>query len=127
MKANELMIGDWVEVIDSDHLKYVKVRNILDISIVTERCEYESEVINLINIKPILLTAEILEKNGWEKSSITDYKWSALYEGNRLPDMWEDTNKHYLMVIGLIDVNINYIHELQHALKQYKIDKQIEL
>lgn len=132
MKANELMIGDWVEVINSDHLKYVKVRNILDNSIITEEGEYESEEVKLTNIKSIPLTEEILESNGFVRYDKHEYSVT-------------DSNYNYLKVRCYADTNfeignafdeegelqafadIQYVHELQHALRLCGIDKNIEL
>lgn len=67
MENCELMIGNWVEVILSDHLKYVKVVEIYDKSVLVKdgKDEWEPEEIDIANIKPIPLTEEILLANGF--------------------------------------------------------------
>lgn len=136
LTAKDLMVGDKVEVINSDHLKYVKVRNILDNSIITEEGEYESEEIKLENIKPIHLTAEILEKNGvvyaYERDVCTeDYtriKWKG-YQYNDENVLIDYCNGYIRIMNGIpaacVEMDINYVHELQHALRLCGIDKEI--
>lgn len=129
MKANELMmIGDWVEVINSDHLKYVKVRNILDNSIITEEGENESEEVKLTNIKSIPLTIEIIERNGFKYEYgigwILDKYGFTMEYGHRPFEEYVD----YLFVWCADSiVPLYYVHEQQHALKLCGIEKEIEL
>lgn len=64
MKANELMIGDWVQTNDLyKAIKDVKVRAISQYSVLDETT---SQWIDCQHIEPIPLTKEILEKNGVE-------------------------------------------------------------
>lgn len=105
MKANELMIGDWVLV----HNKPQQV------AIVEETCisywaelAFSDELLtpSFAEIAPIPLTAEILEKNGWKFDEIdgTYYNKIDVY-GRKAP---------YSIFDGII---INSVHELQHALR----------
>lgn len=92
MKANKLMIGDWVnspngyfriKLIDSEWSKDMEER-----------------------ITPIPLTPEILEKNGWWQDEIdgTYHNTMNVY-GRKAP-------------FSIFDgVAINYVHDLQHALR----------
>lgn len=140
MKANELMIGDWVEVIFNDHLKYVQIAEIYQSSILTKESEFESEEVFIDNIRPIPLTPEILEKNGFEiyeqdftsnivyKFGSFDYIEYVEYPkyfniGNKI------TYKHFTRVITHIHplMRIRYVHELQHALRLCGIEKEITL
>lgn len=52
MKATELMIGDWI-VKPSGHIRTI------------DRAEFSNDDAWFEDIKPIPLTPEILEKNGW--------------------------------------------------------------
>lgn len=130
MKATELMVGDWVSLFQGNpdgsscnvQVSYIGVYGEVGI----EGCEeYTSANCNLLF--PIPLTPEILEKNF---SSTTDwyfigtdkfcfridkykYKWD-LYFGRD----GKGTN---------LRIKINYVHELQHALRLCRIDKEIEI
>ena len=106
MKSNELMPGDWVY--------YGKmVVPILQLSI---NREYPS-------IKPIPITPEILEKNGFEE-----------FDGWRILDM-DDVEIRWIGTIleisgshGNMELpNVQHVHELQHAIRLCGIDKEIVL
>lgn len=123
MKATELMIGDWVLVKN----KPVQVVGITTDSIETTDKEgycYEDY------FKPITLTAEILEKNGF-KRFVDD-------EGQELYDLqigeWEITYMSifgcpYMTIEDILDYDsahsvmnlkdsIYHVHELQHELRK---------
>ena len=114
MKANELMIGDWVLYGD----KSVRVLQL------SENSKYDW-------VKPIPLTSEILEKNGWIQckhetcKSLYEYKglhlrhtmikrsngrWVANVNGDveKFPDEY---------TYSFLRINVFYVHELQHALR----------
>lgn len=114
MKATELMIGDWVYYGD----KPVQVLQLSD-------GKYYP------HIKPIPLTPEILEKNGWfypKQSS-----WMELDNPNR--ELWgciHTDGTLWLYSSGDCDkdesfAEIKYVHELQHCLKLCNIQKNIEI
>lgn len=76
-------------------------------------------IVKLSEIVPIPITSEILEKNDWVFDEIGgDYYNRDIHfriYGKKSP---------YMIFDG---VEINYIHELQHALKLRKIEKRIIL
>ena len=84
-----------------------------------------------IQVKPIPLTAEILEKDGWERD--IDKEWK--YNNSRiLPHycyQWEKQNVKIEMYAGLKGFTISLIigrrfyavHELQHVLRLYGLDE----
>ena len=84
-----------------------------------------------IQVKPIPLTAEILEKDGWERD--IDKEWK--YNNSRiLPHycyQWEKQNVKIEMYAGLEGFTISLIigrrfyavHELQHVLRLYGLDE----
>ena len=142
MKANELMIGDWV-VYNGD-TKYENPIQIegMDIGRSEELITSDREDVGFEGIWPIPLTPEILEKNGWEKCN-TDDDGSIQYEkeyGNincnlwlptdKFPGLfgcsrrWEELTQFYDMVNEL---PCSYVHELQHALRLCGIEKEIIL
>lgn len=125
MKANELMIGDWCFI-----------KN-YPIKALPQKVQPEHFVRSLIEFEPIPLTGEILEKNGFEGCeegsawSIFQHKEegkSALYQ------IYWSTNGFYLEIsaytsqIGDFNrMGIQFVHELQHALRLCGIDKTIKL
>ena len=103
MKANELMIGDWVIGCSGEPFK---------IGIVDPDFLYWNE------IQPIPLTQEILEKNGF----ICD-GWSWWYQDLRIV---LSTSKGVSLVCGR-QKRFEFVHQLQHALRLCDIEKEIEL
>lgn len=112
MKANELMIGDWVYLNYWDG-KYPQ--QIHGINYNSWRGEGYADWVDtdiddeasIKNVEPIPLTAEILEKNGF-KDEDADLLYT-FYDGWN----FEIHNKTMLVSCG----SIWYVHELQHALR----------
>ncbi len=144
MKAEDLMIGDWVNLnFDVDYKTgnsiygHVQVASInkdgtIDVDCTFDNSKSMQDGWHLKLIEPIPLTPEILEKNG-----ILYRKPSFYYIINDDKDL-ECT--HYIYqtiqedwVIGVdtgayecsVFARIQYVHELQHALKLCRIDKEI--
>lgn len=119
MKVDEVMLGDIVSVSGRPiHVTLAVLNNWSD------------------SIKPIPLTPEILKKNGFVNSYIdvslnqdSVYKYNHFYTGNSvIVDM--ESNKLIVKYENDIWMNLPYgrtiyIHELQHALKQCRINKEI--
>ena len=105
MKVAELMIGDWIFYGD----KSVKVLQL------SENSKYDWA-------KPIPLTPEILEKNGFcfVKSSDKDTVWNGwwIYKDLELGTCCLDRNANWPCCINITDLNIpcEYVHQLQYAL-----------
>ena len=113
MKANELMIGDWV-LYNETH------RQILEISGIDDEVYLETDelVVHQSEIQPIPLTQEILEKNGFVQDG--ESWW---YQDFRIV---LSASKGVSLVCGR-QVKFCYIHQLQHALRLCGIEKTIEL
>ena len=121
MKATDLMIGDWVLVKDAPSAEFRPcrvtiglLRNLL-ISNETKR-----------SVKPIPLTKEILEKNGFYKSEVgkRDEIGNYFLEKYDAPILFFSIHYDDGRDIGN---RIEYVHELQHALKLCGIEKEIVL
>ena len=125
MKANELMIGDWV------------YNNVADITFQVypqffSQWHNRPEQFEAI-IQPIPLTKEILEKNGW--ISKRDGSGDFIYmrentQGYGSNDMTVTKNivGNFQMIHGSFNgISVYYVHELQHCLKLVGIDKEITI
>jgi hypothetical protein len=121
MRAKELMIGDWVYSTFCD--KPCKVIGIE---------QYESEYVNVkvtnvtgakdINsLYFIPLTAEILEKNGFSKTTEAEFNYY------QMPDDCFEIDINNVGCAYSVDVIIKYVHQLQHALRLCGINKEIVL
>ena len=129
MKANELMIGDWV--LFSGELKRVKSIVVSDngverIYVFGNTCQ-----VSTINayIQPIPLTPEILKKNGWEYNNYnneTEYEEEYYVDENGF-DIHINGKNFEVRCIDAVNIQLKYLHELQHALKLCGIEKTIEL
>ena len=97
MKATELMIGDWVCL--KDDTKYelpLKVDGVLTDDISIEGEGFLGGVDEFI--RPIPITPEILEKNGWKRNEIfMDIKASENFNINF---SWTDMYGESLFLIG---------------------------
>ena len=143
MKANDLMLGDYISVKPSGRpIKVAAVHH--------KKVAYHA-VINKLTwvreslLEPIPLTPEILEKNGFKKDAFTNLS-PDFYFGNddfsicinlqstcdKSKGIWIENRKtrrsggfnesrHSLQKEPL------YVHELQHALRLCGINKNIEL
>lgn len=125
MKANELMIGDWV--LDTRTGTPLRVNPFMA----------ELEVPEW---QPIPLTPEILEKNGFNEPPFEMKKrvrfvvlceeYQIRYSFN---SYWFSIYKNIAVhaigptFICAFQERIKYVHELQHALRLCKVDKEIVL
>ena len=114
MKATELMIGDWV---NSD-FGIFQVNEIFEDAVRDNGGnDYEFDC-----IYPILLTGEILKDNCFAFDEIDgSYRHTdlGLWIGGRC--------EPFGCMISNIYIELNYVHELQHALRMCGIEKEIEL
>ena len=142
MRASELMIGDWVNFLidiegcDTEYDPKNEIYQPMQIVNLTAWGNYDGEVestegvINDIDqVKPIPLTAEILEKNGFIQ------KQSEFINGDigiiftiRGFSFWSKKTIEIACGNGSKINNLPcYVHQLQHTLRLCGIEKEIEL
>lgn len=132
MEANELMIGDWVKIVKDAPIMSCECHQI-DWVRTGELGLDNRKVVTYPYIEPIPLTAEILEKNGWLYQEYPDDEKFIWPVDNEIEMPFRllvgmDGNRYWVTVgIGGLMCPINYIHELQHALRLCGIEKEIEL
>ena len=116
MEATELMLGDWVMLTDPIHDgEKVQVRAIhadgyigIDGGLTRE------------SFKPIPITAEILERNGFKEC--TNGEWT-----NNNVDFILYKRKDGVFRIQNTNMTLPWVSSLQHALRLCNIEKTIEL
>ena len=139
MKANELMIDDWVFIRMNHTTKDYKEGDFIPHRVIGALHPYrrnERWTVDIVTIEsnenqedfatPIPLTPEILEKNGctrYGKVYANLQQW-VLKDGDKRKSFVQDVRTGEG---NITDCWINYVHEFQHALKLCKIEKEIEL
>lgn len=126
MKVTDLMVGDWVKAVDYN--SPFRITAIYD-DVVQTQADYQSEIdgnwyseAEIKDLVPIELTEDILVKNGFGK--VNNQYFFGQVEIKELRDCWVVTiNKEDADV----DINIHYVHQLQHLLRLVGIEKEIEL
>lgn len=141
MKAKELMIGDWVKVIEPD--RYAGAQGTI-LSLTSREGGYYEINISDVNygylttdvfnedIEPIPLTAEILRKNGFEYGIFPEYKSNHIDTQTELKiTVHSGTDTVFIAIdepnFNLVNDCVLYIHELQHDLKRARIKKEVVL
>ena len=131
MKANELMIDDWVYNKNID--KPMQVYPMMLPQMFRRTPDATTEDYNFF---PVPLTTEILEKNGFEvqdQGGGRKYLWTGFgidCEGD-IEVEFQDNIPIHLKIDGAFkgeyytSSNITYIHQLQHALRLCGIEKEI--
>lgn len=133
MKVNELQIGDYVNYRGQN----IKVTSLYDKGGSNEVgwSEKESVWVNASNVEPIPLTPEILEKKGFEKQ-LGNFVYENEDESLRIefyPKNINYTNGCYDYIdiergcVTITEKPIEFVHELQHALRLCGIYKEFEL
>ena len=136
MKVEELMVGDWVrfdkkqgQVID-----IVTVGSMYPLTLLTT--EEESQLVSkseLTRLNPIPISKEVLEKNGFIRTSYgwrfdcdryVDYRIKIIQltgGRTRLEIAENKTNNFFMSFVA------EHIHELQHALRLCRVKLDINL
>lgn len=143
MKAEDLMVGDWVTFNDCEPNEIVPIKiAALGTSELYAHIDNDEvcDVIGYHELTGIPLTPEILKKNGFEKLDFSHYhikdrtlvldadgKWEGPLSWHWVVTEMGTNHKGQPIVLDYYVTTINYVHELQHALRLCGIDKEIIL
>ena len=130
MKANELMIGDWVFCTYPSINKPVRVTEIKTVGDNKLKVVIYDDIRLVFNetyIDPIPLTAEILEKNGFEACGYEELALEADEFCFVLQKGADERNAWWWEMFSSPIIPINHTHELQHALRLCGIEHEITL
>ena len=120
MKEKDLMIGDWVLINDAPHK--IQAIDSIDAEIQADDELYyvgEDRYHSEDNIEDILITPEILEKNGWKDRE----NLMELRVNEDIRFLWSKGygvfTGAFTNQIGRYICNFKYVRTLQHLLRRY--------
>lgn len=132
IKISDVSVGDWVQDMDGN---YSKVEGIWQGRNFSYQVDLNRDgvigTISSYNIRPIPITPEILEANGFVKNGGV-YKWNdeeydvfvCLKEFSHYVNV-EEMDEQFATEGSRIEVSQLYVHLLQHALRLVGVDKEI--
>lgn len=142
LTCKDLMVGDWVAY-DKANMYIAQIKEIRQTQDGEEfyiNClrdfrdplskKYQLDSFNVEILRPIPITNEILEKNGFEHQHNIGYVYEDGYGWKVVYETFDNTLKifsNYDMLFNITFFDRIAVHELQHVLKVCKIDKEIEL
>lgn len=119
MKKEDLMVGDWV--FNTHNRKPEQVQEIRERMVMLDYNDlYEYD-----EIEPIPLTDEILRNNRFEYFHKNYASLSYEHPFRLRLDKWPDENGLGGVWTVCDIIEIRYVHQLQHALRDCGIDKEI--
>lgn len=138
MKANELMIGDWVRrhwACTDTGREVVKDFQITEIRKNGETLYAWGKSGNMGRVEelePIPITPKILEKNGFGDVENDGMELTHFYirdrNSRRLVHIGTNNKGIYWVNTNYNDIyGLKYVHELQHAFRLFKLEKDIVL
>lgn len=129
MRIEELSVGDFIFFTDGDCV--VSVQEIYsDAQLLVSDGDSISEPVHITHLIPIPITPEILKKNGLEYEYdgndaiiflCCDMFWARLCVG----DTFWQVGIHSEDRLDAVVCNVNYTHQLQHALRLAGVGKEI--
>lgn len=130
MKANELMIGDWVRITDDDGCMTYSFSGMIEAIDELENVYVKAPgdetayPYSVDCVEPISLTPEILKKNGWK-----EYANSEDFHGPNCVFIKQKDGYYGACIDNKRTVSgpLKYVHELQHALQLCGIEIEIKL
>lgn len=136
MKPEELQLGDIVTTTPSG--MPIKVVAIHRKKVAYHACTDRFSWVRIGLLQPIPLTPEILEMNGFVKyNEVSDTPpYDKDEEGNmyysykgeqKFWGWWQPNNVYLIPVNAMVDLEIKFVHQLQHALRLCRIDKEIKI
>ena len=130
MNITDLMLGNIIfSLIDNDGVVLKKICKVEGI-----RCDghyvltdYSDVWYEIDTFLPILLTQDILEKNGWTEIVLKDRFYNQDFAMPVLTKSFDKRNLFWFYISETPVFPINYVHELQNLLHLCGIEKEIEL
>ena len=124
MKATDLIIGDWILINNAPHK--IQATDSIDAEIQADDELYyvgEDRYHSEDNIEDILITPEILEKNGWkDRENLMELR---VNEDIRFlwPKGYGVFTGAFINQIGCYICDFKYVRTLQHLLRRYGLNE----
>lgn len=134
MDSKSLMLGDYVKYTTPPYIQVASITK-KKIGYHIRPNEPRMHYVRLCEVNPIPLTEEILRKNGWEyNDEEAKFFPSTWVGGGMMLQGADDCGYNIVVTSDYDDEDTNntpfillYVHELQHALRLRRIEKEIEL
>lgn len=135
IKPEDIQIGDFLYNHRDWKCPVLSIRKEYDSDkyfIMVNARHYGEEEFRLEDLRPIPLTNEILLKNGFKKDTEGEECWLnkiAMFTPNECDDniLKKSWNCHINGLLNSFDGVIEYVHELQHALRLCKININLKI
>jgi len=111
INKEDYSLGDWVNI--SKLPGYAQITRLEKYEVWTDRLNE----LSYNDIEPILLTEEILERNGFYKCQEGESMWILDGHGTILLNL----DGHFWVSFTSMSMSIIYVHELQHLLRRLGI------
>lgn len=127
LKISDLSVGDWVRYRGLDY-------QVIEIDVKFERVGFignkEERVESFYTINPIVISAEILERNGFVKNG--QYNEWSIGNWDDIPFIGISLSRQSARIKNLgtdifLENKVVYVHQLQRAFSLANIDKEITL
>lgn len=117
MKARDLMFGDWV-LMRHTHSKEKTAEKVFGIGreVILYRNEAGVQSVDRIFIEPMLLTQEMLTKNGFEWDDYWD-EYRLIVDDVEYAILWDLDGFFVELAAHSERVQIDYVHQLQNLLR----------
>ena len=131
IKIRDLSVGDWVRYdigTDAVQIMGIYVRNNQECVVMSDSYFPDGVIGFVERIKPIPLTPEILEKNGFEE--LKDKSWVGHNHHCHIQQhgsSWTLLSNKRGFYRTIRFENLAFVHELQNALRLAGVEKEIEV
>lgn len=119
MKTTELMVGDFIIAKNYGIKEIIGIRDFDGVVEISESEDSEVEI-PYDDIKPIPITPEILEKNGWKE---TQFWHEYQKDGNTLQSCLPDMRGRFFNGVEIQHFKCEYVHQYQHLLRLCGLDE----
>ena len=137
LKISDLSVGDWVKC-DSKIYQLTSISNDGEVELeFDDEYNYRCRGASVDDLKPIPITAEILEKNGWwvgrmhATLRVDEHIDLEYYFHEHQLRKWycgkDERENHQVISEITMRCQCRYIHQLQYALRLAGVDKEINL
>lgn len=131
LKISDLSVGDWVQDILGN---ICIIRNIFCGDLVECYVVEKGDELGIMidRLRPIPITAELLEKNGAKKTEFVKDSGYEFYQCDDLYASRVEGSEWWTIIVRkeyreVVKCYVQHVHQMQHALRLAGVEKEIEL